>query len=189
MSTGTTGPDSRRAQCLTWVLASRARLAAALGDRLARAVGSTAGTAIPDAGDREALLLRGDLYLGIVALDQALTSARWAAGAPAEGSRGAVVPARGAARPPVPSDAADDLPMPLAELEAARQRVRSVRNLIVHLDDRRAASLPAALDVDPAGVRASQGGAASSLTFDEWAGWLDALEAWASAGLGAAGAT
>ena len=167
-----------RLQCLTWTLASRRRLEAVRATAAAVEGDVRGAGGGPERGGREALERRGDLLLGIVALDQALTAARWIAGAQAElapGAPGGPVIVEQAGQV---AGARSVSPVPLDRIEAARQRVRAIRNLVVHLDDRLAASLPATLDIDAGGLRASQGRDESYLGFDEWAAWLDALETW-----------
>ncbi len=112
---------------------------------------------------RAALERQGELLLGMVALDQAFAAARWiaaGAGFPPAGAAGGGFDPRG--------------------FEAARQRVRAVRNVIIHMDERLASSMPATLEIDGSVIRGGQSVVTPPVTITtrEWARWLDLLEAW-----------
>ena len=106
----------------------------------------------------------GELLLGMVALDQAFAAARWVAA----GSGFATAEhGHGTGFDP-------------GSFEAAREQVRAVRNLIIHMDERIASNLPAILEIDGPVIRASQSADAPPVAVGtaQWSAWLDALDGW-----------
>jgi hypothetical protein len=97
----------------------------------------------------------GDLWLGLIALEQALTAARYL----------------------VANDAPATSDLPIADLDRRWWDVCEIRNAVVHMPGRigTTGTFPDDLDLD--GVRAGD----HWLSFVEWTSLLDALEPWAAA--------
>ena len=155
-----TGSDPAT-QCLLWVRASRRRLYSAM------ALGQPGPDRLRET-DRA-----GELRLGLIALDHALNAARWMLS-------GGAVRAGLPQGPGTDGLAGADL-TDLAGFEAVRERVRGVRNVITHFDDRIAAGYAAEVEATPEGITARQRGITFSLGFVEWERWLDDLERWCGA--------
>jgi hypothetical protein len=116
----------------------------------------------------------GELRLGLIALDHALNAARWML--PGGAARAGHVPRGPSPEGPTGVDLAG-----LADFEAVRERVRGIRNVITHFDDRIAAGYAAEVEATPDGITARQRGITFSLGFGEWERWLDDLERWCGA--------
>jgi hypothetical protein len=110
----------------------------------------------------------GELRLGLIALDHALNAARWMLSG--RTARADQVPRGPDAEGPTGAD--------LADFEDLRERVRGIRNVITHFDDRIAAGYAAEVEATPDGITARQRGITFSLGFVEWERWLDDLERW-----------
>lgn len=110
----------------------------------------------------------GEVRLEIIALDHALNAARW------------MLSGRAARVDHVTrdADAGDPVGPELAGFEDLRERVRGIRNVITHYDDRIAVGYPAEVETTPDGITARQRGITFSLGFVEWERWLDNLERW-----------
>jgi len=156
-----TGSDPAT-QCLLWARASRRRLYSAM------ALGQPGPDRMRET-DRA-----GELRLGLIALDHALNAARWML------SGGAVRAGRLARDPDTEGPTGLGL-ADLADLESIRERVRGIRNVITHFDDRIAAGYAAEVEATPDGITARQRGTTFSLGFVEWERWLDDLERWCGA--------
>ena len=156
-----TGSDPAT-QCLLWVRASRRRLYSAM------ALGQPGPDRLRET-DRA-----GELRLGLIALDHALNAARWMV--PGGGAGVGHVPGGTDMEGPAGSGLTD-----LAGFEAVRERVRGVRNVITHFDDRIAGGYAAEVEATPDGITARQCGITFSLGFVEWERWLDDLERWCGA--------
>jgi hypothetical protein len=63
-----------------------------------------------------------------------------------------------------------------AAFEELRERVRGIRNVITHFDDRLAMGYAAVVEVTAEGFTARQRGITLALAFVEWDHWLGQLE-------------
>jgi hypothetical protein len=151
-------------QCLMWARASRRRLYSAM---------ALQGTGDPQDALAEADRA-GELRLGLIALDHALNAARWVLQRQTERT----LPTSPA--PPAATVGAADL----SAFEEVRERVRGIRNVITHFDDRIATGYLAEIEVTPDGLTARQRGITLALSFLEWDRWLDELESFTAAPAG-----